>query len=259
MPASIPACRRDCHSVANLARALGLWSVHTHSYRDVARASPPPCLYPGFGLLLQQSNPTESPGSPPGLALLPSRPAWTGQGVKPQPLTPPPRSRGFIGGDLLMKTRPQSPSVWSSLPETGISFTAPSRPVTVIYTRRCQMRPRGGAGSSPLACRMGRVYFKVTGALRKQSLSVGDQRETPHPAPKSSGFGKPKPPGAGLLLTAVALLTCSPRPPMPSSGWDTGSRLGHRVPGTSALMHGAGTTPSITWVWMASLLGTGCS
>lgn len=71
------------------------------------------------------------------------------------------------------------------------------------------------------------MHFQVMGALCKHSPSVGDQRQTPHPAPKSGGFGKPKTWGE-LLLTSVALLTCSLRPSMLSSGWDKGSSLGHR-------------------------------
>lgn len=101
MPASIPACRWDCHSAANLVRTLGLWSVHTHGYTDVAETLPPVYLYPGFGLLLQQSNPADSPGSPRGSALLSSPLVWTGQSAKLQsPLLCPTRE------DLLMKTRP---------------------------------------------------------------------------------------------------------------------------------------------------------
>ena len=53
-------------------RGLGLWSVHTHSYRDVARASPLLYLCPGFGLLPPQSSPTDSPDSLRALALLTS-------------------------------------------------------------------------------------------------------------------------------------------------------------------------------------------
>lgn len=60
------------------------------------------------------------------------------------------------------------------------------------------MWPHGGAGGSPLVCRQARAYFKVTGALCKQSPSVGDQKQTPHLAPKSGGFWKAQAPGTGL-------------------------------------------------------------
>lgn len=137
--------------------------------------------------LAAQSNPPDSLGNPRGSALLPCHPVWTGQDVKPQPPTPPPCLRGFIEGDLLMKTRPQSPSVWSSLPETGVSFTA----LSPFQSCHCNIHP----AVPDAAPRWDRVYFKVTGALCKQSRSVGDQRQTPHPAPRSGGVGKPKPPG----------------------------------------------------------------
>lgn len=53
-------------------------------------------------------------------------------------------------------------------------------------------------------------------------------------------------PGPGVeLLTAMGLLTCSLHPSVLGSGWDKGSSLGHRVPGMSALMHGA--CPGCQW------------
>lgn len=128
---------------------------------------------------------------PEGLSFAPSHPVWMGEGVKPQLPAPLPCSGGFIEGDLLLKPRPESPSVCSSLPETGISFTAP-RP---RQSCRCEIEPvvPGAAPwrgwSSPLASRQGRVYFKVMGALCKQSPSAG---QTPHPAPKPGGFVKPE-------------------------------------------------------------------
>lgn len=84
-----------------------------------------------------QNNPTGSPRSPRASVLLSSLPLWAGQGMKPQTPTPPPHSRGFIEGDLLMKTRPQSLSVRSSLPETGISFTA----LSPFQSCHCKIHP----------------------------------------------------------------------------------------------------------------------
>lgn len=49
------------------------------------------------------------------------------------------------------------------------------------------------------------------------------------------------------------LLSSSPSAEL--KGGDTGSRLGYRVPGTSALTYGAGAAPSLARVPMASLLG----
>lgn len=68
--------------------------------------------------------PHRQPRLPEGLSFAPSRLVWMGEGVKPQLPAPLFCSRGFIEGDLLLKPRPQSGSVWSWLPETGISFTA---------------------------------------------------------------------------------------------------------------------------------------
>lgn len=94
------------------------------------------------------------------------------------------------------------------------------------------MRPRGGAGISPLACRRGRAYFKVTGALCKQSPRVGDRRQTPHPAPKSGRFGKPKPPGQGgcrrLCSPALGVPRCSAQRGTRGPGRGTGSPA-HRL------------------------------
>lgn len=93
------------------------------------------------------------------------------------------------------------------------------------------------------------------GALCKHSPSVGGQRKLLIHALNLEGLKSPRP-GAELLLTAMALLTCSLHPSMLSSGWDKGSRLGHGdVPGMSALMCRAGAAPSISWLPMASLLG----
>lgn len=105
------------------------------------------------------------------LSFAPSHLVWMGEGVKPQLPAPPPCSGGFIEGDLLLKPRPQSPSVWSSLPETGISLTTPSP----WQSCRCEIEPvvPGVAlwqgWSSPWASRQGREDFKVMGALCKQS------------------------------------------------------------------------------------------
>lgn len=86
-----------------------------------------------------------------------------------------------------MKTRPQSSSVWSLLLETRISFTA----LSPFQSCHCNIHPV----VPDAAPRWDRLYFKEMGALCKQSPSVGDQRQTPHPAPRPDGVGKPKPSG----------------------------------------------------------------
>lgn len=153
------------------------------------------CLFPGFSLLLQQNSPTDQPRLPEELSFAPSHPLWMGEGVKPQLPAPLPCSGGFIEGDLLLKPRPQSPSVWSWLPETGISFRAPS-PLQSCHCDVERVVPdaapwRGWSGL--LASQQGWEYFKVTGALCKQTPCVRDQRQTPHPSLNLEGLGSPRP------------------------------------------------------------------
>lgn len=198
--------------------------------------------------MLQQNSPTDSPGSLRGSALLPLTQC---EGVKPQLPAPLPCSGGFIERDLLLKPTPQSPSVWSSLPETGISFTAPSPwqschcEIELVVPGAAPWR----GWSSPLASRQGWVYFKVMGALCKQSPSA---RQTPHPAPKSGGFVKPRLGWAVNCCGFAHLLSASLEAQLRVG---QGLQFGDGVLGMSALMHRAGAAPSISRVAMALLLG----
>lgn len=142
----------------------------------------PHMSFPSIQPLAAAEQPHRQPRLAEGLSFAPSHPVWMGEAVKPPLPAPLPCSGGFIERDLLLKPRPQSSSVWSSLPETGISFPALYRAVTVILSWWCWILEQ------PFGIQQGWVYFQVMGALCKHSPSVGDQRQTP----KSRGFGKPK-------------------------------------------------------------------
>lgn len=156
--------------------------------------------YPGLSLFPWQRNLTDSPRSPRASALLSSLPLRTGQGMKPQTPTPPPHSRGFIEGDLLMKTRPQSLSVWSSLPETGIAFTA----LSPFQSCHCKIHPAGldvapwrGWGQ-PFGVPAGSGIFQSDGCPLQTEPQCRGPKANSHLAPKSGGVWKAQAPGTGL-------------------------------------------------------------